>query len=395
MRAGKFAYANSGAAGVSGLKAPFRVADGGLVELKKACCSTITTSGTCLVSSTAVDASTTGIVKMDECDITMTCQGTIVAGLAYLNGTGITHHFAYNTMEIDATGATSAYGFFSADTASTTSLSFNHLHVTGATNNYGYINGTGAILTSHFNDIVAANGVISSGTLNEVDSLSDGSLTISSTLIVSDITYPTADGAVGTVVVTDGTGTLSLAVVGVPGGGTGATTFTNHGILIGSGVGALAATAELSDGQLLIGSTGNDAVLGTLTGGVGVTVANAAGSITINATGGGFEWTRVAGVAQALAVQNGYIPTNVALTTFTLPVTAALGSVFKIDGEGTGLAVISQNATQQIHYGPFSTTAGVGGSLSSSHRRDCITLRCTVADTEFIAESAFGNWGAT
>ena len=102
-------------------------------------------------------------------------------------------------------------------------------------------------------------------------------------------------------------------------------------------------------------------------------------------------WTRVVGDAQALAVQNGYIPTNVALTTFTLPANSAVGDVIKIDGESAAFFKIAQNADQQIHVGVLSSTVGIGGSVTATHRRDCITLRCTVANLEWIAEQWNGN----
>lgn len=68
-------------------------------------------------------------------------------------------------------------------------------------------------------------------------------------------------------------------------GGTGAATLTDHGILFGSGTGAITASSALTDGQLLIGNTGNDPSLATLTAGTGVTVTNAAGAITVASTG--------------------------------------------------------------------------------------------------------------
>ncbi len=72
-------------------------------------------------------------------------------------------------------------------------------------------------------------------------------------------------------------GTLSVAK-----GGTGAASFTANGILIGNTINAISATAELANGELLIGSTGNAPVPATLTAGTGVTVTNGAGSITID-----------------------------------------------------------------------------------------------------------------
>lgn len=70
-------------------------------------------------------------------------------------------------------------------------------------------------------------------------------------------------------------------------GGTGVSTLTSHGILMGNGAGDINATAEPTNGQLLIGKTGDFPQLATLTAGSNVTITNAAGSITIAASGGG------------------------------------------------------------------------------------------------------------
>ena len=85
---------------------------------------------------------------------------------------------------------------------------------------------------------------------------------------------------------TDVTGILPIA-----NGGTGASSLTDGGILLGSGTAAITATAQPTDGQLLIGSSGVDPVLGTLTAGSGISISNAAGAVTITNTGGGFTAT--------------------------------------------------------------------------------------------------------
>ncbi len=51
----------------------------------------------------------------------------------------------------------------------------------------------------------------------------------------------------------------------------------------------LVSTAALTNGQILIGSTGAAPVAATLTAGAGIGIVNAAGSITISATAGGPE----------------------------------------------------------------------------------------------------------
>ncbi|GAG54724.1 unnamed protein product, partial [marine sediment metagenome] len=69
----------------------------------------------------------------------------------------------------------------------------------------------------------------------------------------------------------------------VPNGGTGLATLTNHGILLGSGTGAITPLAEATDGQIPIGDTDADPILATITGTVNqVNIANAAGSITLS-----------------------------------------------------------------------------------------------------------------
>ena len=65
-------------------------------------------------------------------------------------------------------------------------------------------------------------------------------------------------------------------------GGTGATTLTDGGVLLGSGTGAISATAVLGNGELLIGDGSGDPSVATLTGTSNeVEISNGAGSITI------------------------------------------------------------------------------------------------------------------
>ena len=89
--------------------------------------------------------------------------------------------------------------------------------------------------------------------------------------------------AVGTIA----TGTWQATDIGVPYGGTGASTFTANGILLGNGTSAIAASAAMTtNGTLLIGGTGGPEVA-TLTAGANVTITNGDGTITIASSGGG------------------------------------------------------------------------------------------------------------
>ena len=71
---------------------------------------------------------------------------------------------------------------------------------------------------------------------------------------------------------------LETATRTVPLGGTGAATLTDHGILLGSGTGAVTPSTAMTNGQLLVGQTGADPLPKTITGNVTI---NAAGATAI------------------------------------------------------------------------------------------------------------------
>ena len=110
-------------------------------------------------------------------------------------------------------------------------------------------------------------------------------------------------------------------------------------------------------------------------------------------TGGGssFTWTEVTGTSQSMSGDNGYIASNSALVTFTLPTTIVLGKPMRISGKGSGGWKLAQNASQIVHFGTVDTTSGTGGSLQSSNRYDCIEILCITANTDFIVLSVQGN----
>lgn len=73
----------------------------------------------------------------------------------------------------------------------------------------------------------------------------------------------------------------AFGTLGVNFGGTGATTLTVHGVLLGEGTATIAATAVGTTGQVLVGATGADPAFGTTVGGLTFT-----GAITPQSTGG-------------------------------------------------------------------------------------------------------------
>ena len=101
---------------------------------------------------------------------------------------------------------------------------------------------------------------------------------------------------------------------------------TSHGLPYGAATtGAIAWTAEPSDGQILIGDTGNVPQLATLTAGSGISIANAAHSITI--TGGAATLNDQTGTTYTLVLTDAgkFITfTNGAAITVTVPTNAAV-----------------------------------------------------------------------
>lgn len=145
-----------------------------------------------------------------------------------------------------------------------------------------------------------------------------------------------------------------------------------------------------AEGALTTDSSG---VISTVTGTLGyVLTSNGAGVAPSFQLPSMSAWTNVMASTVALVANNSYVMNDGAtLITATLPVTAAFGTFIEIQGMGTGLWTIAQNAGQIIHYGIHDTATGVTGSLSSTAQYDNVQLLCIVADTEWVVMS--GNIG--
>jgi hypothetical protein len=171
-----------------------------------------------------------------------------------------------------------------------------------------------------------------------------------------------------------------------------ASTTTQHSVLVGDTANKIKNLGVATNGQLVIGSTGSDPVLAGLTAGSNVTITPGAGSITIAAAGGlGFTFTDVTGTTQTMVPNAGYTSNNASQITFTLPTTAAYGSLLAIVGKNTGGWTIEQNALQSIVFGSLQSTVGVTGSLSSTNAHDVVFLICIVANTTWAVTGSMGN----
>ncbi len=110
---------------------------------------------------------------------------------------------------------------------------------------------------------------------------------------------------------------LSTDVAGIlpiGNGGTGVNSFTGNSVILADPAGAtLLDSGALTNGQILIGSTGAPPVAATLTAGSGISISNAAGAVTITNTGGGFSGTTAysAGVGANVQIT---VPTGTSTT---------------------------------------------------------------------------------
>ena len=159
-------------------------------------------------------------------------------------------------------------------------------------------------------------------------------------------------------------------------GGTGASTLTDGGVLLGSGTGAVTALGQATNGQLVIGSTGNDPVLSTLTEGTGVTITNTAGGIEIAAAGSGGTVTSVAtaGTVNGLTLTGG---------TITSTGTITLG--------GT-LANIANGAltNSSVSYGGVSVALGASDATPAFDLSDATSLPLGAGTTGTLATTRGG-----
>lgn len=117
-------------------------------------------------------------------------------------------------------------------------------------------------------------------------------------------------------------------------------------------------------------------------------IIDAAGQL--GSVGGGIPTaTVIVLVSQALSSNTQYIvqggPVNL-----SLPATSVAGDIIRIVGDNNDWT-ITQAAGQQINYGVFDSTLGVGGSLASSSSDDCVELMCMAANTRWRVFNSFGN----
>lgn len=216
-----------------------------------------------------------------------------------------------------------------------------------------------------------------------------------------------------------GTGTSSeSAPHPVTRGGTGAASLTDHGVLIGSGTDPVAATAALTDGQILVGQTGADPAPRTVSGDVSL-MATGEAAIADNAV----TFAKMADIATARIVGRSTAGTGdpealtAAQAAALLPAVvgdggsggtkglvpapaagdASAGRFLKADGTWTVPAGAAAPVGSVVDYAGWSAPAGwlfcYGQAISRSTYADLFAaLRSTATTTMTIASPCVVSW---
>lgn len=113
-------------------------------------------------------------------------------------------------------------------------------------------------------------------------------------------------------------------------------------------------------------------------------------------SGTGITWSDVTGTSQATTANSGYTASNASTRiTFTLPTTAALGSIVWVAGNGAAGWRMGQSAGQTIRYLGQITTSGTSGyaecEITNTASAYSITqFLCTTANTGWAVASSTG-----
>lgn len=165
--------------------------------------------------------------------------------------------------------------------------------------------------------------------------------------------------------------TSTSGVLSVANGGTGDSTLTDHGLLVGSGTDPITALAVGTTGQVLLGATGADpawtsspTIAGTVTAGTGL----------VATTGG------VTATAGNIVASAGNISTTVGSITSATTLTATLGNITATNGN-----IVRGTAGNKDVYSSVASTTAAGANSAGT-----VTLvggTATIATTAVTASS--------
>jgi hypothetical protein len=122
----------------------------------------------------------------------------------------------------------------------------------------------------------------------------------------------------------------------------------------------------------------------------GITISASGNTITVHAPGA-LDWSTIT-ASQTLAVHHGYICISPGgALSLLLPAASTVGDIIEVTLSGATSFAITQAAGQQVRMGNITTTAGAGGSITSTAQGDTLRMVCTVADLSWQVISSMGN----
>lgn len=250
----------------------------------------------------------------------------------------------------------------------------------------GYFASTGTTIVGNAN-LTISNGAVTFGVAGSVigqlllTGNTSGTITITGQAAAGTYNFnlPTGAGTAGQPLLSGGGGAAAqtYGTLGVAGGGTGAATLTNHGVLIGAGTSAVTQLGAAAAGTLLTGqgaaadpsfsATPTLGIAGTTKGTLAF-AGNTSGAVTVQpAAAAGtwsFTWPTSAGTSGQLLQTDGTgVATWATVTATGTPVNAQTGTTYTVLSSDIGKIVTFANASAVAVSLPQATSPFVAGSL--------------------------------
>lgn len=171
---------------------------------------------------------------------------------------------------------------------------------------------------------------------------------------------------------------IDLATVTPAFGGTGVVNPTAHTLPVAEGASNFTFLGPLTNGQLLIGNTGNDPTPNTLTAGSGITITNGAGTITIASTAGA---AILAGSAR-----------NISTTAVTTSLQCALISTTPTTSNTASLISITYSPTSSSNILEFDFSCPMGAQSISKADINVFLFQGTTVKAGYSFSSGSGQY---
>jgi trimeric autotransporter adhesin len=244
----------------------------------------------------------------------------------------------------------------------------------------GILTGNGTAISG---STVTQHGVLVGGATNAVSSTSVGATgTILQGNSGADPTYSTATYP--------STTTINQLLFSSAANTIGGLATANSAALVTTSAGVPVFSGTMTNGQIIIGSTGATPVAGTLTAGAGISITNTAGGIAVAATGAGFTWSDNSGTFTPVK-ENGYFITGT--STANLPASPSEGDTIAFAIDTASLLTIQANTGQTLRFADKLSASG--GTAVNTLQGDTCELVFRSATSVWFCLSFEGGWNVT